>query len=540
MPKQLKFDEDARGALLRGVNIMAAAVKVTLGPKGRNVVIGKKYGGPTITKDGVTVAKEIELKDGFEDMGAQMLKEVAAKTSDVAGDGTTTATVLAQAIFKEGLRNVTAGANPMALQRGIEKAVEAVVDELKKLSTSTKDKKEIAQVASIAANNDKPIGDLISEAMEKVGKDGVITVEESKSADTVLDLVEGMQFDRGYLSPYFVTDAERMEVVLEDALVLIHEKKLSVMKDMLPLLEQVARAGKPLLIVAEDVEGEALATLVVNKLRGTLPCVAVKAPGFGDRRKAMLEDLATLTGGKALTEDLGIKLENITLDDLGSAKKIVIDKDNTTLVEGAGKASTIEGRIKQIRVQIDETTSDYDREKLQERLAKLAGGVAVIKVGAATEMAMKEKKARVEDALNATRAAVEEGIVPGGGVALLRAAKAIDTLKVEGDEKVGAMIVRRALEAPIRQIVENAGLEGSVIVEKVKVSTGPAQGYDAEAMAYVDMLQAGIIDPTKVARVALQNAASIASLMLTTAALISDLPEESRPGGPPMPQGDMY
>ena len=541
MPKQLKFDEDARSALLRGVNIMAAAVKVTLGPKGRNVVIGKKYGGPTITKDGVTVAKEIELKDGFEDMGAQMLKEVAAKTSDVAGDGTTTATVLAQAIFKEGLRNVTAGANPMALQRGIEKAVEAVVDELKKLSTSTKDKKEIAQVASIAANNDKPIGDLISEAMEKVGKDGVITVEESKSADTVLDLVEGMQFDRGYLSPYFVTDAERMEVVLEDALVLIHEKKLSVMKDMLPLLEQVARAGKPLLIIAEDVEGEALATLVVNKLRGTLLCVAVKAPGFGDRRKAMLEDLATLTGGKALTEDLGIKLENITLDDLGSAKKIVIDKDNTTLVEGAGKASTIEGRIKQIRVQIDETTSDYDREKLQERLAKLAGGVAVIKVGAATEMAMKEKKARVEDALNATRAAVEEGIVPGGGVALLRASKAIDALKnLAGDETVGALIVKRALEAPIRQIVENAGLEGSVIVEKVKVSTGPAQGYDAEAMAYVDMLQAGIIDPTKVARVALQNAASIASLMLTTAALISDLPEGSRPGGPPMPQGDMY
>ena len=540
MPKQLKFDEDARGALLRGVNIMAAAVKVTLGPKGRNVVIGKKYGGPTITKDGVTVAKEIELKDGFEDMGAQMLKEVAAKTSDVAGDGTTTATVLAQAIFKEGLRNVTAGANPMALQRGIEKAVEAVVDELRKLSTSTKDKKEIAQVASIAANNDKAIGNLISEAMEKVGKDGVITVEESKSADTVLDLVEGMQFDRGYLSPYFVTDAERMEVVFEDALVLIHEKKLSVMKDMLPLLEQVARAGKPLLIIAEDIEGEALATLVVNKLRGTLPCVAVKAPGFGDRRKAMLEDLATLTGGKALTEDLGIKLENIKLEDLGTAKKIVIDKDNTTLVEGAGKPSTIEGRIKQIRVQIDETTSDYDREKLQERLAKLAGGVAVIKVGAATEMAMKEKKARVEDALNATRAAVEEGIVPGGGVALLRAAKAIDKLKVEGDERVGAMIVRRALEAPIRQIVENAGLEGSVIVEKVKVSTGPAQGYDAEAMAYVDMLQAGIIDPTKVARVALQNAASIASLMLTTAALISDLPEGSRPGGPPMPQGDMY
>ena len=541
MPKQLKFDEDARGALLRGVNIMAAAVKVTLGPKGRNVVIGKKYGGPTITKDGVTVAKEIELKDGFEDMGAQMLKEVAAKTSDVAGDGTTTATVLAQAIFKEGLRNVTAGANPMALQRGIEKAVEAVVAELRKLSTSTKDKKEIAQVASIASNNDKAIGDLISEAMEKVGKDGVITVEESKSADTVLDLVEGMQFDRGYLSPYFVTDAERMEAVLEDARVLIHEKKLSVMKDLLPLLEQVARAGQPLLIIAEDIEGEALATLVVNKLRGTLHVCAVKAPGFGDRRQAMLEDIATLTGGKAITEDLGIKLEKVTLEDLGHVKKVVVDKDKTTLVEGAGASSAIEGRIKQIRMQIEDTTSDYDREKLQERLAKLAGGVAVIKVGAATEMAMKEKKARVEDALNATRAAVEEGIVPGGGVALLRAAKAIDGLKtLEGDERVGALIVKRALEAPIRQIVENAGLEGSVIVEKVKASTSAAQGYDAEVMAYVDMVQAGIIDPTKVARVALQNAASIASLMLTTAALISDLPDGGRPGGPPMPQGDMY
>jgi chaperonin GroEL len=540
MPKQLKFNEEARSALLRGVNIMAAAVKVTLGPKGRNVAIGKKYGGPTITKDGVTVAKEIELKDSFENMGAQMLKEVAAKTSDVAGDGTTTATVLAQAIFKEGLRNVTAGANPMALQRGIEKAVAGVVDELKKLSTSTKDKKEIAQVASIAANNDKAIGNLISEAMEKVGKDGVITVEESKSADTVLDLVEGMQFDRGYLSPYFVTDAERMEVVLEDALVLIHEKKLSAMKDMLPLLEQVARAGKPLLIIAEDVEGEALATLVVNKLRGTLSCVAVKAPGFGDRRKAMLEDIAILTGGKALTEDLGIKLENIALEDLGHAKKVVVDKDNTTLVEGAGKSSAIEGRIKQLRVQIEDTTSDYDREKLQERLAKLAGGVAVLKVGAATETAMKEKKARVEDALNATRAAVEEGIVPGGGVALLRASTAIDALKtLEGDERVGAMIVKRALEAPLRQIVENAGLEGSVIVNRVKTATASAHGYDAETMDYVDMVQAGIIDPTKVARVALQNAASIASLMLTTSALISDLPDESRLGGPPMPHGDM-
>jgi chaperonin GroEL len=540
MPKQLKFDEDARAALLRGVNIMAAAVKATLGPKGRNVVIDKKFGSPTITKDGVAVAKEIELKDPYENMGAQMLKEVASKTSDIAGDGTTTATVLAQAIFREGLRNVTAGANPMGLKRGIEAAVEAVTDELKKLSKSTKDKKEIAQVATIASNNDKTIGNLIAEAMEKVGKDGVITVEESKSADTVLDLVEGMQFDRGYLSPYFVTDAERMEVVFEDALVLIYEKKISVMKDMLPLLEQVARAGKPFLIIAEDIEGEALATLVVNKLRGTLHCAAVKAPGFGDRRKAMLEDIATLTGGKAITEDLGIKLENIKLDDLGKAKKVVLDKDNTTIVEGAGKTKEIEGRIKQIRAQIEETTSDYDREKLQERLAKLAGGVAVIKVGAATETAMKEKKARVEDALNATRAAVEEGIVPGGGVALLRAAKAIDRVKAEGDEKVGAMIVKRALEEPIRQIVENAGAEGSVIVEKVKSETGPNRGYDADSMEYVDMMQAGIIDPAKVERVALQNAASIASLLLTTEALITDIPEEKSAAAPAMPHGDMY
>ena len=540
MPKQLKFDEDARAALLRGVNIMAAAVKATLGPKGRNVVIDKKFGSPTITKDGVAVAKEIELKDPYENMGAQMLKEVASKTSDIAGDGTTTATVLAQAIFREGLRNVTAGANPMGLKRGIEAAVEAVTDELKKLSKSTKDKKEIAQVATIASNNDKTIGNLIAEAMEKVGKDGVITVEESKSADTVLDLVEGMQFDRGYLSPYFVTDAERMEVVFEDAFVLIYEKKISVMKDMLPLLEQVARAGKPFLIIAEDIEGEALATLVVNKLRGTLHCAAVKAPGFGDRRKAMLEDIATLTGGKAITEDLGIKLENIKLEDLGKAKKVVLDKDNTTIVEGAGKTKEIEGRIKQIRAQIEETTSDYDREKLQERLAKLAGGVAVIKVGAATETAMKEKKARVEDALNATRAAVEEGIVPGGGVALLRAAKAIDGLKVEGDEKVGAMIVKRALEEPIRQIVENAGAEGSVIVEKVKSETVPNRGYDAESMEYVDMMQAGIIDPAKVERVALQNAASIASLLLTTEALITDIPEEKSAAAPAMPHGDMY
>ncbi len=541
MPKQLKFDEEARASLLKGVNILAAAVKATLGPKGRNVVIDKKFGSPTITKDGVTVAKEIELKDPYEDMGAQMLKEVASKTSDIAGDGTTTATVLAQAIFREGLRNVTAGANPMGLKRGIEQAVDAVTEELKKLSKSTKDKKEIAQVATIASNNDKTIGNLIAEAMEKVGKDGVITVEESKSSDTVLDVVEGMQFDRGYLSPYFVTDAERMEVVLEDALVLIHEKKISVMKDMLPLLEQVARSGKPFLIIAEDVEGEALATLVVNKLRGTLHTSAVKAPGFGDRRKAMLEDIAILTGGKAITEDLGIKLENIKLEDLGKAKKIVVDKDNTTIVEGAGKSSTIEGRIKQIRAQIEETTSDYDREKLQERLAKLAGGVAVIKVGAATETAMKEKKARVEDALNATRAAVEEGIVPGGGVALLRCSKAVDTLKkLEGDEKVGAMIVKRALEEPIRQIVENAGLEGSVIVEKVKAETVPTRGYDAESMEYVDMLQAGIIDPAKVERVALQNAASIASLLLTTEALITDIPEEKAAAAPAMPHGDMY
>jgi chaperonin GroEL len=540
MAKQLKFDEEARASLLRGVNILAEAVKATLGPKGRNVVIDKKFGSPTITKDGVTVAKEIELKDAYENMGAQMLKEVASKTSDLAGDGTTTATVLAQAIFREGLKNVTAGANPMGLKRGIEAAVEAVTEELKKLSKSTKDKKEIAQVATIASNNDKTIGSLIAEAMEKVGKDGVITVEESKSAETVLDVVEGMQFDRGYLSPYFVTDAERMEAVMEDAIILIYEKKLSAMKDMLPLLEQVARAGRPFLIIAEDIEGEALATLVVNKLRGTLNTVAVKAPGFGDRRKAMLEDIAILTGGKAITEDLGIKLENIKLEDLGKAKKIVVDKDNTTIVEGGGKASGIEGRIKQIRAQIEETTSDYDREKLQERLAKLAGGVAVVKVGAATETAMKEKKARVEDALNATRAAVEEGIVPGGGVSLLRASKAIDKLKLEGDEAVGARIVKRALEEPIRRIVENAGLEGSVIVEKVKAETVLTRGFDADSMDFVDMIQAGIIDPTKVERVALQNAASIASLLLTTEALITEIPEEKGAAAPAMPHGDMY
>jgi chaperonin GroEL len=539
MPKQVLFNDEGRAALLRGINIMASAVKATMGPKGRNVIIDKKFGSPTITKDGVTVAKEIELKDPFENMGAQMLKEVASKTSDIAGDGTTTATVLAQAIVREGLKNVTAGANPMGLKRGIDQAVEVVVGELKRMSKSTKDRKEIAQVATIASNNDKTIGDLVAEAMEKVGKDGVITVEESKSAETALDVVEGMQFDRGYLSPYFVTDPERMEVVVEDALILIYEKKLSVMKDMLPLLEQVARVGKPLVIVAEDVEGEALATLVVNKLRGTLHAVAVKAPGFGDRRKAMLEDLAVLTGGQAITEDLGIKLENIKLDDLGKAKKVVVDKDNTTIVDGAGKSAAIEGRIKQIRAQIEETTSDYDKEKLQERLAKLVGGVAVIKVGAPTETAMKEKKARVEDALNATRAAVEEGIVAGGGVALLRAATSIDSLKLEGDEKVGAQIVKRALEEPIRQIVANAGLEGSVIVAKVKAEKGVTRGFDAETLELVDMMQAGIIDPTKVERVALQNAASVASLILTTQVLVTDLPDDKAGGAPPMmPQGD--
>jgi chaperonin GroEL len=535
MPKQLLFNEEARAAVLRGVNVMSHAVRVTLGPKGRNVVIDKRFGSPTITKDGVTVAKELELKDPFENMGAQMIKEVAAKTSDIAGDGTTTATVLAQAIVREGLKNVTAGANPMGLKRGIEQAVEQVVAELKKMSKTTKDRKEIAQVATIAANNDRPTGDLIAEAMEKVGKDGVITVEEAKAMETTLEVVEGMQFDRGYLSPYMVTDPERMEAVLEDCLILIHEKKLGVMKDMLPLLEQVARAGKPCLIIAEDVEGEALATLVVNKLRGTFVCCAVKAPGFGDRRKAMLEDIATVTGGRAITEDLGIKLENVKLDDLGRAKKVVVDKDNTTIIEGAGKTKEIQGRIKQIRVQIEETTSDYDREKLQERLAKLAGGVAVLKVGAATETEMKEKKARVEDALHATRAAVEEGIVPGGGVALLRAARVLDRHTFTGDEATGANIVRRALEEPIRQIVANAGLEGSVVVEKVKAAKGVGDGFDAESNEYVDMVRAGIIDPTKVERVALENAASIASLLLTMEALITDIPEKA--AAPSMPHG---
>src|ERR1700704_230763 len=518
MAKQLLLKEEARAALLRGVNTIAHAVKVTLGPKGRNVVISKKFGSPTITKDGVTVAKEIELKDPYENMGAQMIKEVASKTSDLAGDGTTTATVLAQAIFRAGLRNVTAGANPMGLQRGIDQAVEKVVIELGKISKSTKDKKEIAQVATIASNNDQAVGRLIAEAMEKVGKDGVITVEEAKGIETDLEVVEGMQFDRGYLSPYMVTDPERMEAVLEDCLVLIHEKKLSVMKDMIPLLEQVAQSGKPLLIIAEDVEGEALATLVVNKLRGTLACCAVKAPGFGDRRKAMLDDIAILTGGKAITEDLGIKLENVKLDDLGRAKKVVVDKDNTTIIEGAGSTKEIQGRIKQIRAQIEETTSDYDREKLQERLAKLAGGVAVIKVGAATETAMKEKKARVEDALNPTRAAVEEGVVPGGGVALLRALKGIANLVgANDDQTVGINILRKAVEEPLRQIVGNAGADASVVLNAVVNGKGN-YGFNAANGEYGDMVKFGIIDPTKVTRLALQNATSVAGLLLTTEA----------------------
>jgi chaperonin GroEL len=534
MPKQLMFSADARAAILRGVDKLAEAVKVTLGPRGRNVVLDKKFGAPTITKDGVTVAKEIELEQPFENMGARMVNEVASKTSDVAGDGTTTATVLAQAIYREGLKNVAAGANPMDLKRGIERAVETVIEEIKKLSKPIKDKREISQVGAISANNDRNIGDLIAEAMEKVGKDGVITVEEAKSMETSLDVVEGMQFDRGYLSPYFVTDAERMEAVLEEPYLLINEKKISSMKDLLPILEQIARMGKPLVIIAEDVEGEALATLVVNKIRGTLNVAAVKAPGFGDRRKEMLKDISTLTGGNVIAEELGIKLENVTLNDLGRAKRIVIDKDNTTIVEGAGDQAGIEGRVKEIRVQIEETTSDYDREKLQERLAKLVGGVAVIKVGAATETEMKEKKARVEDALNATRAAVEEGIVPGGGVAFLRATKALEQLALEGDQRVGGEIIRRALEEPARQIATNAGAEGSVVVQRLK-DMGTTQGFDAERLEYVEMFDAGIIDPAKVVRSALQNAASIASLMLTTEALVTDIPEEEKT--PPMPPG---
>jgi chaperonin GroEL len=535
MAKELKFSQEARNSVLRGVNILADAVKVTLGPKGRNVILEKSFGSPTVTKDGVTVAKEIELEDKFENMGAQMVKEVASKTSDTAGDGTTTATVLAQAIYREGSKVVAAGANPMDVKRGIDMAVEEVIKELRKLTKPTKDQKEISQVGKISANNDETIGNIIAEAMNKVGKEGVITVEEAKGMETTLDVVEGMQFDRGYLSPYFVTDPEKMVAVLDDPFILLNEKKISNMKDMLPILEQIAKMGKPFLVLAEDVEGEALATLVVNKLRGTLKCIAVKAPGFGDRRKAMLEDIAILTGGKVISEDLGIKLENIKLNDLGRAKRITVDKDNTTIVDGAGDKDDIEARVKQIRVQIDETTSDYDREKLQERLAKIIGGVAVINVGAATETEMKEKKARVEDALNATRAAVEEGIVPGGGVAYLRCLQALDKLKLDGDKKIGVDIIRRALEEPIRQIANNAGQEGSVVVEKVRSEKG-AFGFDASSDEYTDMIKAGIIDPTKVVRLALQNASSVASLMITTEALIADKPEKKAPY-PPMPPG---
>jgi chaperonin GroEL len=541
MAKQIVHGEQSRQALLRGVNQLADAVKITLGPRGRNVILDKKFGSPLITKDGVSVAKEIELKDSLENMGAQMVREVASKTSDVAGDGTTTATVLAQAIFREGVKNVAAGANPMGLKRGIERAVEAAVEELKKLSTPVKGEM-ITQVGSISANNDKTIGGIIAEAMKKVGKDGVITVEEAKSIETTMEVVEGMQFDRGYLSPYFVTDAERMEVVLNDCFLLFQEKKVSSMKDLLPLLEQIAKSGRPLLIIAEDVEGEALATLVVNKLRGTLLVAAVKAPGFGDRRKSILEDLAIVTGGKVISEDLGIKLENVRLEDLGVAKKITIDKDNTTIIEGAGKHSDIEARVKQLRVQIEETKSDYDREKLQERLAKLVGGVAVIKVGAATETELKEKKARVEDAMHATRAAVEEGIVPGGGVALLRCILAVEKLKLQGDEAIGCNILRRALEEPLRQIASNAGHEGAVVVGKVRQSSDANFGFNAETEAYEDLVASGVIDPTMVTRTALQNAASIAALLLTTEALISEIKEDQK--SPAMPSGggmgDMY
>jgi chaperonin GroEL len=539
--KQLLFDEAARNAILKGVSMLTDAVKATLGPKGRNAILDKKFGAPTITKDGVTVAKEIELKDPWENMGAQLVREVASKTSDVAGDGTTTATVLAHAIYREGIKNVAAGANPMDIKRGIEKAVEVVIEELKKLSKPVQEKKEIAQVGTISANNDSSVGELIAEAMDKVGKDGVITVEEAKSMQTTLDVVEGMQFDRGYISPYFITDPERMTCTLEDVFILIHEKKISSMKDLLPILEQIAKMGKPLMIIAEEVEGEALATLVVNKLRGTLQVCGVKAPGFGERRKAMLEDIAVLTGGTMISEDLGIKLENIKITDLGRAKKINVDKENTTIVEGAGDPAKIEGRVKQIKAQVEETTSDYDREKLQERLAKLVGGVAVINVGAATETEMKEKKARVEDALNATRAAVEEGIVPGGGVAFLRCLPALKALKLAEDQQVGVETVRKALEEPIRQIVNNAGLEGSVVVEKVKHSKEVNFGFDADHEEYVDMIKAGIIDPTKVTRYALQNAASVAALMLTTAVMVTDFPEEEK--APKMPGGmggEMY
>ncbi|HLY18571.1 MAG TPA: chaperonin GroEL [Bryobacteraceae bacterium] len=532
MAKQIVYAENSRQAILRGVNQLADAVKVTLGPKGRNVVLEKKFGGPNITKDGVTVAKEIELKDPLENMGAQMVREVASKTSDVAGDGTTTATILAQSIFREGVKAVAAGANPMALKRGIDKAVNTAVEEVKKLSKPVSGEM-IAQVGTISANSDPTIGNIIADAMKKVGKDGVITVEESKTMNTELSTVDGMQFDRGYLSPYFVTDADRMECVVEDPYILIHEKKISNMKDLLPLLEQIARSGKPLLIIAEEVEGEALATLVVNKLRGTLNACAVKAPGFGDRRKAMLEDIAILTGGKSIMEETGIKLEGVRLDDLGRAKRVTVDKDNTTIVDGNGSQKAIEGRIKQLRTQIDETTSDYDREKLQERLAKLAGGVAVIKVGAATETEMKEKKARVEDALHATRAAVEEGIVPGGGVALLRASAALDGLKADGDEQIGVSIVRRACQEPLRQIVVNSGTEGAIVVDKIRENSNPNFGFNAQTDTYEDLVVSGVIDPTKVTRTALQNAASIASLMLTTEAMVAEIPEKKAPAGPP-------
>jgi chaperonin GroEL len=538
MPAKLvRFSQEAREKILKGVNVLADAVTVTLGPKGRNVVLEKSFGAPTVTKDGVTVAKEIELEDKFENMGAQMVKEVASKTSDVAGDGTTTATVLARSIFTEGIKMVAAGHDPMSLKRGIDRAVASVTGELKSLSKPTKDRKEIAQVGTISANNDATIGDIIAEAMEKVGKEGVITVEEAKGLDTTLEVVEGMQFDRGYLSPYFVTDPERMEAKIEDAYVLIHEKKISSMKDLLPILEAIAKTGKPFLLVAEDVEGEALATLVVNKIRGTLACTAVKAPGFGDRRKAMLEDVAILTGGKVIAEELGIKLENVTLNDLGRAKRIVVDKDNTTIIDGAGKKADIEGRIKQIRAQIDETTSDYDREKLQERLAKLVGGVAVIRVGAATEIEMKEKKARVEDALHATRAAVEEGVVPGGGVALIRCLSALEAMRDGEEEKVGVNIIRKALEDPCRWIAANAGWEGSVVVDKVKNNKGPF-GFNASSEEFEDLMKAGIIDPTKVVRTALQNAASVASLLLTTECMVAEKPEE-KPAAPAMPPGGM-
>jgi len=535
--KLVKFSQDAREKILRGVSVLADAVTVTLGPRGRNVVLEKSFGAPTVTKDGVTVAKEIELEDKFENMGAQMVKEVASKTSDVAGDGTTTATVLARAIFTEGLKMVVAGHDPMTLKRGIDKAVAAIVNELKSLSKPTKEQKEIAQVGTISANNDPGIGEIIAEAMSKVGKEGVITVEEAKGLETQLEVVEGMQFDRGYLSPYFVTDPDRMECVYEDVYLLINEKKISAMKDLLPLLEQVARSGKPLLIVAEDVEGEALATLVVNKIRGTLQCVAVKAPGFGDRRKAMLEDVAILTGGRVIAEELGMKLENVTLTDLGRCKRLVVDKDNTTLIDGAGKKADIEGRIKQIRAQIEETTSDYDREKLQERLAKLVGGVAVIRVGAATEVEMKEKKARVEDALHATRAAVEEGIVPGGGVALIRATAALEKVSVPDDERFGVNIVKRAIEEPLRWIANNAGAEGSIVLDKVKNGKG-SFGFDAAKEEYGDLIKAGIIDPTKVVRTALLNAASVAGLLLTTEAMVAEKPEE-KPAAAGMPPGGM-